>query len=155
MAWKQLTVEDMRLLLSDDEITILQSNSISDEIITNQINLVSDAFRGAFSAKGYEIDVREHFMPASYSLAVLNIARVQVWSRFPHSPQIALDEVRQKEYERYLDLLKDPYIGTELPEWEYSSNNPESTGKKENYGSIVLPFLRFDEDLYYWADKLK
>ena len=107
-------------------------------------------FRGSFESKGYEIDVREHYVPASYVLPVLQLARETAWSRFPNSPVIALDEVRKEEVKRLYDLLKNPYIGTEKPEWEHSSKNPDVTGIS-NTGSISLPFLRFDEQLCYWS----
>ena len=76
-------------------------------------------FRGAFRAKGYAVDVRDNYVPSGYVLPVLQYARYVAWSRFPNSPDIALDE------------------------WEHSSENPDVTGSS-GVGSISLPFLRFD-----------
>ena len=107
-------------------------------------------FRGAFIAKGYAVDVRDNYVPSGYVLPVLQYARYVAWSRFPNSPDIALDEVRKEDVKRLEALLKNPYIGVEKPEWEHSSENPEVTGSSGT-GSISLPFLRFDEQLCYWS----
>lgn len=153
MAWKQLTNDDLKKILSQDELDTLNEMSVDPSIssvVQDAIDLVADMFRGAFQAKGYKIDVRDHYIPSSYALPVLQYARQVAWSRFPNSPTIALDEVRKKEVERLEGLLKNPYIGTEEPEWEHSSENPEATGKAQSLGTIVTPFLRFDESLYWW-----
>ena len=106
-------------------------------------------FRGAFIAKCYAVDVRDNYVPSGYVLPVLQYARYVAWTRFPNSPSIALDEARKEDVKRLEALLKNPYIGVEKPEWEHSSDNPEVTGSSST-GSISLPFLRFDEQLYYW-----
>lgn len=151
--WKKLTTDDLKTILSQDELDKLESISVDpsiQSIVSNSIDLVADMFRGAFEAKGYEIDIREHYIPAGYVLPVLQLARETAWSRFPNSPAIALDEVRKEEVKRLYELLKNPYIGAEKPDWEHSSKNPEATGRKSGLGSIVIPFLRFDEQLYHW-----
>lgn len=152
MSWKRLEVNDLKTILSQDEIDTLDSFSVDSQIssvVQNSIDLVANMFRGAFIAKGYEIDVRENYVPNSYFLPVLQLARETAWSRFPNSPRIALDDVRKEEVKRLYELLKNPYIGTDKPEWEHSSENPEVTGSS-NAGSITLPFLRFDEQLYWF-----
>lgn len=151
--WKQLTTNDIKKILSQDELDTLESVSVDpnlSSVVQDAIDLVSDMFRGAFEAKGYEMDVREHYTPPSYSLPILQYARNVAWSRFPNSPSIALDEVRKEEVKRLTALLKDPYIGTGSPEWEHSSDNPEATGKSQKTGSISLPHLRMDDSLFYW-----
>ena len=151
--WKQLTTNDLKKILSQDELDTLESVSVDpslSSVVQDGIDLVADMFRGAFIAKGYKYDIRDHYVPSTYALPVLQYSRVVVWSRFPNSPAIALDEVRKKENERLQDLLKDPYIGAEDPDWEHSSENPEATGKDQAKGTITLPFLRFDDQLYYW-----
>lgn len=156
MSWKKLTIDDLKTILSQDELDTLQQVSVDPTILSivdNSIELVSNMFRGAFEAKGYTIDVRDHYIPASYYLPVLQLARETAWSRFPNSPAIALDEVRKDEVKRLWDLLKNPYIGVEKPDPEHSSDNPDVTGEKK-LGSISLPFLRFDEQLY-WFNGIK
>lgn len=146
MAWKQLTTDDLKQILSEDEINTLNTVSVdpkSTDIVQNTINLVADMFRGAFIAKGYAVDVRDNYVPSGYVLPVLQYARYVAWTRFPNSPSIALDEARKEDVKRLEALLKNPYIGVEKPEWEHSSENPEVTGSS-GAGSISLPFLRFD-----------
>ena len=152
MAWKQLTTDDLKQILSEDEINTLNTASVDSkytDIVQNAINLVADMFRGAFIAKGYAVDVRDNYVPSGYVLPVLQYARYVAWSRFPNSPDIALDEVRKEDVKRLEALLKNPYIGVEKPEWEHSSENPEVTGSSST-GSISLPFLRFDEQLLWF-----
>ena len=157
MAWKHYNIDDMRLYLSEDEIQALDNMSKSDDIsaiINSQLDDVVDAFRGAWESKGYALDTREHYCAPEYKMFVMNIARYQSWTRFNMSPAVGLDEARTKEYEKYLELMKNPYIGTSKPEWEYSSENPDNPeASTQKGGSISIPFLRMDESLYYWAAK--
>lgn len=154
MSWKKLTTDDLKMILSEDEINTLNTTSIDSDIqdvVQNAIDLVSDMFRGAFRAKGYAIDVRDNYIPSGYVLPVLQYARYVAWSRFPNSPDIALDEVRKEDVKRLQELLKNPYIGVEKPDWEHSSENPDAPGGSSQTGSISIPFLRFDEQLYHWS----
>lgn len=154
--WKKLTTDDLKMILSEDEINTLNTTSIDTEIqdvVQNAIDLVSDMFRGAFRSKGYAVDVRDNYIPSGYVLPVLQYARYVAWSRFPNSPDIALDEVRKEDVKRLQELLKNPYIGVEKPDWEHSSENPSVTGQL-NAGSITVPFLRFDEQLL-WFNNIK
>ena len=154
MSWKKLTTDDIKMILSEDEVTTLNTTSVDKDItdiVQNAIDLVADMFRGAFIAKGYAVDVRDNYVPSGYVLPVLQYARYVAWSRFPNSPGIALDEVRKEDVKRLQELLKNPYIGVEKPEWEHSSDNPEVTGLSST-GSISLPFLRFDEQLLWFSN---
>ena len=156
MAWKKLTTDDIKMILSEDEVTTLNTTSVDGHItdlVQHAIDLVADMFRGAFRAKGYAVDVRDNYVPSGYVLPVLQYARYVAWSRFPNSPDIALDEVRKEDVKRLEALLKNPYIGVEKPEWEHSSENPEVTGSSST-GSISLPFLRLDEQLI-WFNNIK
>ena len=120
MAWKQLTTDDLKQILSEDEINTLNTVSVDSkrtDIVQNAINLVADMFRGAFIAKGYAVDVRDNYVPSGYVLPVLQYARYVAWTRFPSSPDIALDEARKEDVKRLEALLKNPYIGVEKPEW--------------------------------------
>ena len=154
MSWKKLTTDDLKMILSEDEVTTLNTTSVDGnitDIVQNAIDLVSDMFRGAFRAKGYAVDIRDNYIPSGYVLPVLQYARYVAWSRFPNAPSIALDEVRKEDVKRLQELLKNPYIGVEKPEWEHSSDNPEVTGSSST-GSISLPFLRFDEQLLWFSN---
>lgn len=155
MSWEHYTMNDMRLYLSEDEVQALNTLSLAPsmtDVINKQIDDVVDAFRGAWMAKGYTYDTRDHYAAPEYKMFILNIARYQIWTRFNMSPSVGLDEARTKEYEKYLELLKNPYIGTSKPDKEHSSDNPDNPdAPSTNTGSISLPFLRFDESLYTWG----
>ena len=149
--WKQLTIEDLKLYLSQDEIDALNNMSVNvDEVINKQLDVIADMFRGAFISKSYEIDTRDHFIPSSYEHFVLVYARYSIWTRFPMSPNIALDDARKDEYKMVQNLLQDAYIGVDKPSWEHSSKNPDNPDNEGNVqlGSIGIPFLRFDQSLY-------
>ena len=149
--WSHLTIDDMKLYLSQDELDALNSYSVDiADVINKQLDAIADMFRGAFVSKSYEIDTREHYIPSSYKHFVCTYARYVIWQRFPMSPNVALDDARKAEYELVKDLLKDAYIGVDKPDWEHSSQNPENTGKIQG-GSIKIPFLRFDQSLYDWG----
>ena len=152
--WSQLTIDDMKLYLSQDELDSLNTYSVNvDEVVNKELDVIADMFRGAFISKSYEIDTREHYIPSSYRHFVCVYARWSLWTRFPMSPNIALDDARKEEYKLVSDLLKDAYIGVDKPEWEHSSSNPENpdnSGKTQG-GSIKIPFLRFDQSLYDWG----
>lgn len=146
MNWKLLTIDDLKTILSEDEINTLNTISVDDDktsIINDCINMIADMWRGAFSAKGYAMDIRDHYVPVEYVYWILVHCRYAVWTRFPMSPSIGLDEARTDEYKKALELLKDPYIGTSKPDPEYDSTST-------NTGMITLPFLRFNEDLYWY-----
>ena len=152
--WSQLTIDDMKLYLSQDELDSLNTYSTDiEDVINKQLDTIADMFRGAFVSKSYEIDTREHYIPSAYRHFVCTYARYVIWQRFPMSPNVALDDARKAEYELVSDLLKDAYIGVDKPEWEHSSSNPENpdnTGKTQG-GSIKIPFLRMDQSLYDWG----
>lgn len=76
MSWKRLTIDDLRLTLAEDEVDKLANSSIElSGVIQQQLDAVADAFRGSFSGKGYAVDPREHYIPSSYAMFVLNYAR--------------------------------------------------------------------------------
>ena len=141
--WTHLTSDDMKEALAQDEIDKLQQMSVSaDDIMQKQLDSVADSFRASFSAKGYTIDVRDHYIPSSYRLQVIALARWYIWTRFPNSKDIALDEPRQKLYEDALALLKDPYLGVDEPDY---SDVPELSSQQagmQDSCSVKLPFQR-------------
>lgn len=55
MAWKKLDINDLRLVLSEDEVLKLNELSLDQsitEVINSTIELVTSAWRGALKAKG-------------------------------------------------------------------------------------------------------
>lgn len=150
MTFKKLTIDDLRNILSEDEIQALNTLSLDDKkaaIVNDTINIIADTWRGALGAKGYRLDVRDHFIPSEYVYWVLVHARWAIWTRFPMSPVVGLDDARKDEYKKAMELLKDPYIGISKPDWEYDPTNPVNGGNGD--AAITIPFLRFDESLYY------
>lgn len=146
MAWERLDIDDLRLVLSEDEVEKLNERSLADDklnvIIQEQLDVVADAFRGAWKSKGYELDVREHYVAPEYRNAVLNYARFQIFTRFPMTTSFALDENRKKQYEEAAELLKDPYIGVSKP--DYSDDPSLSSLTKARYDSAIsVPWLKF------------
>lgn len=146
MAWKQLTIDDLRLVLAEDEIEKLNERSLADDkflvVIQQQLDAVADAYRGAWSSKGYTIDVRDHYIDQGYLIPVLNYARFQIFTRFPMTSDYALDENRKKQYEEAAELLKDPYIGVSKPDY---SDDPElsSVTQYEHDAAISMPWMKF------------
>ena len=144
--WKALDIDDLRLILSEDETTQLNQYSLDQSltaVINDTINMVSDAWRGALSAKGYALDSREHYTPSTYKYYILVHARWAVWTRFPNSKQIALDDARKQEYEKALDLLKNPVLDVDpvTPEGQAGDENAIGTGA----GSIRVPWNRIPQ----------
>lgn len=69
MAWKKLEIDDLRLILSEDEVEKLDTLSLDTSItavINDTLNLVSNVWRGALSAKGYTLDIRDNCIPPEY-----------------------------------------------------------------------------------------
>ena len=155
MSWKRLTIDDLRLILSEDETQKLDTLSLNEDItepINQTILLVSNTWRGAMKGKGYEIDPRDGYIPSAYAYWVLVHSRYAVWSRFPNSSFIAIDEVRKKEYEQAIELLKSPSLDTDKVEWFLPDGNPNpelSAYTKDGTGgsSMLTPWLRFPDDV--------
>ena len=117
---------------------------------------MADAWRGAWQAKGYQIDIRDHFVAPEYTYYVLVHARYAIWTRFPNSPAYALDEARKAEYDKALELLKSPYIGTSKPDY---SGDPEAEeeAKKEwkSDSAIGVQFQRFGSCAFFSGNEVK
>lgn len=152
MAWKKLNIDDLRLVLSEDEVIRLNELSLDQsitEVINNTIELVSSAWRGALRAKGMEIDPRDGYTPSTYWYWILCHARYACWSRFPQSSVIAIDDVRRKEYEQALALLKEPYLDVDAVEWYLPSGEPNpdlSAYTKTTGSSLLTPWLVFPDE---------
>ena len=152
MAWKKLDINDLRLVLSEDEVLKLNELSLDQsitEVINDTIELVTSAWRGALKAKGMEIDPRDYYAPSTYWYWILVHCRYACWSRFPQSSIFAIDDVRKKEYEKALELLKEPYLDFDEVEWNTPGGdpNPELTGYAKTGGSSLLtPWLAFPDE---------
>lgn len=148
MAWSRLTIDDLRLVLAEDEVEKLNERSLADDkfqvVIQQQLDLVADAYRGAWQSKGYLLDVREHYVAPEYRQTVLNYARWQIWTRFPMTEDFALSEPRKKQYEEAAELLKNPYLGVSRPDY---SDDPQLSGDTSlsnvNDGAITMPWQKF------------
>lgn len=145
MAWKRLTINDLRTVLAEDEVEKLdqRSNELSGRIQT-QLDNVADAFRGSWSAKGYTCDVRDHYVAPEYVLPILNYARWSIWTTFPGTESYSLTEPREKMYREAVELLKDPYIATSKPDY---SDDPTLSGdaslSAKQDAAISLPWQKF------------
>ena len=57
--WKRLTVKDLQKILSKDEYDRLRELSVDvdfENVVQDGMDLIADQFRGAFIAKGYDVD---------------------------------------------------------------------------------------------------
>lgn len=146
MAWNHLTPDDLKLVLAEDELQKLSTCSLADDklsvVLQEQLDMVADAYRGAFTSKGYTIDVRDHYVPSSYKNFILNYARFEIFTRFPMTDSYALDENRKKQWEEAQKMLKDPFLGVEKPDY---SDDPELSGNAlltVSDSAITLPWLK-------------
>lgn len=152
MSWTHISPNDLRICLSEDEFQKLSTLSLepsSRQIIQDTIDLLSETWRGALKGKGYEIDPRQFFIPDSYKFWVIVHIRQVCWSRFPQSSVFAIDDVRKKEYEEALKLLKEPYLDVDEVEWTDPSGepNPDLTAYVKTTGSSLLtPWLVFPDE---------
>lgn len=148
MAWSRLTAKDLELKLAEDELEKLATCSIDDSrvstILQDQLDIVSDAYRGAWQTKGYTIDVRDHYTAPEYKEFILNYARYSIFTRFPMAENYALSEPRKKQYEEAAAMLKNPYLGTSKPDY---SDDPELSGDTSltstQDAAISMPWQRF------------
>ena len=147
--WKRLNYTDLTEILAQDEIDKLDVYSLSSDISSicqKQLDSVADLYRGAWRSKGYALDVRAHYVAPEYRIPVLNYARWQIWTRFPNSKDIGLDEPRKAAYEEAKELLKSPYIGTSTPDY---SDDPvlsvDSTLSAANDAAIAMPYMTIND----------
>lgn len=149
--WTPLEFNDLKIVLAKDEIdklTELQDEDI--QIVNMTLDIIADTFRGAIKSKGLKLSTVEHSVPSSYKLPALILARKQLWTRFPNSQNIALDDIRQKEIEWAEKILKDiPFDVDNIP-WEDDPENPNNPEYKETnlQGSIKVPYMRFTQFPY-------
>lgn len=150
--WKRLEVSDLKKILSDDEISTLQTTSTESEDVAQEVlDLVADMFRGAMRAKSFKLDKREHYTPSAYWLKILQCAREIIWTRFPNSDVIAIDKLREQSAKSLDDLLKNVYISPDLPDAEYAEEDQTAISA----GKLQLPFLRFDEMAWFFKSRNK
>lgn len=164
MGWQRLQYADMRLYLAKDELDKLQNASIDADlsaVVNDTLDLVSDAFRGAFIAKGYQVDNREHYTPSSYKPFIMAYARWTLWNRFPMAQNYALSDARKDEWKIAADLLKNPYIGTDPVSPEGGGVQPDDpVSYLSADAAITIPWLRIEPECgkfgfpeAYWVEK--
>lgn len=85
---------------------------------------------------------------------VLTYARMQMWSRFPNSPAYAMDDVRRKEADTALGMLKNPTLDALPPDysdvkegdpyWDEVQKEIEETSRQAGFstGSVKNRFQR-------------
>lgn len=153
--WKRLKIEDLKKILSDDETEKLEDiSTTSPDVVQDVLDLVADSWRGAWQAKGYQVDVRDHYVAPEYTYFVLVHARYAIWTRFPNSPAYALDEARKTEYEKSLELLKSPYIGVSKPDYSDDPTiDPEKL--KTTDSAIGVQFQRFGSCAFFSGNEVK
>lgn len=151
MSWKKLDIDDLRLILAEDEVERLNTLSLKEDltgVLNDTIELVAQTWRGAMRGKGLEIDPREGYIPSAYAYWILVHARYACWSRFPNSGVIAIDDVRKKEYEQALEILRSPFLNTDEVEWYLPSGEPNpdlSAYTKKSPSSLTTPWLQFPD----------
>lgn len=118
--WTRPGWNDIRAVLSEDEIQKVSELSLDEEAgepVQAALDMSADMFRGALQAKSVRLDVRPHYVPRAYMYFVLTYARMLMWSRFPNSPAYAMDDVRRKEADTALDMLKNPKLDALPPDY--------------------------------------
>lgn len=149
--WTSLQFENLKIVLAKEEIDRLTELQEEDrKIVEDTLDMVADIFRGAIKSKGLKLSTAEHTVPSSYRLPALILARRQVWTRFPNSQNIALDDIRQKEIEWAETVLKDVPFDVDTIPWEDDPENPDNPKYKETnlQGSIKVPYMRFTQYPY-------
>ena len=149
--WKQLTKDDLKIILSDDEMDTLQTTSTDSEDVAQQIlDLVADQFRGALRMHGFKLDKREHYTPYAYWLKILQTSREIIWTRFPNSDTIAIDKLREQAAKSLDELLQKIYIAPDMPDADYAEDETSTSP-----GQLTLPFLRMDEMSWFFKARNK
>lgn len=114
MAWNLLTSDDLRTALSEDELSKLSTVSIElDDVLQQTLYQAADSFRGAWLAKSYDVDTRQHYTADSYKPFILAFARHLLWARFPMAENYALGDARKIMLDKAFDLLDKPVLGTD------------------------------------------
>lgn len=150
MAWKHIEISDVRLALSEDEIERLQTLSVDEsklnEIIQQTSDAVADMFRASWDGKGYAVDPRPHFVSEGYVIPILAVIRYTLFTRFPMSDNYALSEPRKIQYEKAVELLKNPWLNTDKIDW----TDPELSGyvdlSASTGSSIAIPWQSMPYD---------
>ena len=147
MSWKRLAPSDLELVLSEDELDKLRTLSLAQDrlssIIQDQLDSVSDAFRGAWRSKGYDVDVREHYTASEYRQFILDFARWEIWTRFPMTEEYCLSKPREKLYDQAAKLLEDPYIGISKPDYSDDPGLSSAALSSSRDAAISVPWLKF------------
>lgn len=149
--WNALQFDDLKLVLEKEELEKLTALQPDDqEIIENTLDIVADTFRGSLKAKGFKLSTATHSIPSAYKLPALILSRRQIWTRFPNSQSIALDEIRQKEIEWAEKVLANCNFDIDTIPWDDDPENPDNPDYEANnlQGSIKVPYLRYPQFPY-------
>lgn len=98
--------------------TISLDTELVNQVLQESLDTASDAFRAAWTAKGYDVDPREHYITSGYKLFVLAFARYFIWTRFPGSEDYAISKPREELYKKAMEMLKNPYLQTDKVKWD-------------------------------------
>lgn len=154
MAWKHLELGDLRTALSEQELERLGTLSLDeskvDVVLQETLDNAADAFRGAWEAKGYPVDPRDHYISTGYTEFVLAFARWNLWCRFPMSDNYALSEPRKLQYEKAVELLKDPWLATDKIQWDDPALSAYSDLSAQTGSSIKIPWQATPLDIRWW-----
>lgn len=148
--WTHLEIDDLRRALSEDELEKLSTLSLDESVLgtvlQDTLDSAADAFRAAWEAKGYPVDPRPHWTSTGYTEFILAFARWNLWCRFPMADNYALSEPRKLQYEKALELLKDPWLATDKVDWTSPELSDYSALSASAGCSIGVPWLRFGYD---------
>lgn len=159
MSWKRIDIDDVRLSLAEDEIERLNTLSLDESklnmVIQETADMVADMFRASWQGKGYEIDPREHFVSGGYMAPILAVIRYELWTRFPQSELYALSEPRKLQYEKAMELLKNPWLGTDKVNWADPDLSAYTALSGGTGSSIAVPFMRLGYDICWFNGMLR
>ena len=142
--WKLLTINDLRKILSEDEVDKLNKLSLEDSLLEQVVNqtilMISNTWRGALKGQSYVYDIRDGYTPPEYEYYIL----VYFGNYY-----LALDDARTDEYKYALKLLEKPFIDVSRPEDEYASDKQPDEQDDSSVKDIAVrcPPMKF-EPLY-------
>ena len=152
--WMHLDIDDLRRALSEDELERLGQLSLDegmlDRVLQETLDSGADAFRAAWKAKGYPVDPRPHWIDSGYAEFVLAFARWNLWCRFPMADNYALSEPRKLQYEKALELLKDPWLATDEVPWGDPGLSAYAGLSAATGSSIKIPWQATPLDIRWW-----
>ncbi len=129
--WLKLEPKLLKTHLAAPEIAALATIAKPldvDRILADECFNVAETWRGRLR-KFVSIDARDGYVPSELLVFILAHLRYVSFTRLPNMETL-LDELRVKEYEEAMDVLKDPR------KWDISP--PE---EEEEEGNGLLPYV--------------